>query len=330
MLVLLTKWCGENDMWYMNIIGKNKIIDYFFRKIVSKSIYYKLKKKLNGGGEYYIICRPHPAGFFSDFFYVLGHMIIADDMGLIPYVDMANWPSLYSEEVPINNTSNAWEYYFKQRALNNESKLCQKKYVICEEKYPYELVPYYSTTNLRTEGFPNKRKVTFLNKYIEKYIVINEGLLSDFKCLIDSMKIEDCVGVHIRGTDMNNTKGHNKPKSVEYMIDKINGMKKHRMIKKIFLCTDEENVREKMQKAFGGKIDIVYTEAYRSVDSSDGLHLESKPHTDRNFHRYNLGVEVLRDAYLLSKCYALICGKSNVAYAAIVLNDNKYDWIDCE
>ncbi len=41
---------------------------------------------------------------------------------------------------------------------------------------------------------------------------------------------------------------------------------------------------------------------------------------DRPLHYYNLGVEVLRDVYTLACCDALICGISQVSFAARYVN----------
>ncbi len=98
-------------MNYKKYIGKSKFVDFLFRRAVTASIFLKLKPE---NKKYYTIIHPHPAGFFSDFFYVLGHMVIADKYGLIPVVDMERYPSLYQDDPPYNGISNAWEQFFTQ------------------------------------------------------------------------------------------------------------------------------------------------------------------------------------------------------------------------
>ena len=71
-------------------------------------------------GTLYIIRRlGKDGGFFSNWLYVLGHIRYARKKGYIPFVDMANYPTLYNEEYRINNTNNCWEYYFKQPVKMN-------------------------------------------------------------------------------------------------------------------------------------------------------------------------------------------------------------------
>lgn len=251
-------------------------------------------------------------------------------MKLVPYVDMINYPSLYSEPNDINGTKNSWEYYFEPYNHISGEEVYKDSFCISEEKYPYQWVLHYSTTNLFNEGFPTRKRVAKLNRYIMKYIKIHDELINEFQKDVDSLKITDCVGVHIRGTDMKNTKGHIKPMDVENVIDKLNGLADKHGISRIFLCTDEEYIKNRVFTAFEGKIEVCCLNAYRTTNHTQGLHWETTPNIVRENHKYQLGVEVLKDAYLLSKCKALVCGNSNVAYAAIVFNNNQYEWIACE
>lgn len=169
-----------------------------------------------------------------------------------------------------------------------------------------------------------------LNQIIPRYISIKQDHLVEFNRIKKELDIESCIGVHIRGTDMNNTEGHIKPKSVEEVIFRVASMRKKMNFDKIFLCTDEENIKTKFIKAFDGSVQVVCLDTYRSNGNQEGLHLEKRPNANRINHRYRLGLEVLRDAFLLSHCRSLICGHSNVAYAAIIFNNNRYEWIDCQ
>ena len=59
-----------------------------------------------------MIRRSPGAGMFSNFIYVLNHVNIAKN-NFIPIVDMENFTTIYNERQKINNTYNAWEYYFE-------------------------------------------------------------------------------------------------------------------------------------------------------------------------------------------------------------------------
>lgn len=131
------------------------------------------------------------------------------------------------------------------------------------------------------------------------------------------------VGIHIRGTDMKSTQDHPIPPHVLQFINALDNIQKRERISKIFLCTDEESIVEQIRNKYGNM--VVCTTAYRS-DDGESIH---KGHNGekRQYHHYLMGREVLVDALVLSQCEHLICGHSNVAYAAILFNANKYKTI---
>ena len=82
-----------------------------FEKYVKLEGYYLLHRIK---AKYYIIYREEGgAGFFSNYMCVLGHIVLARKFGYIPVVDMKNYKTLYSEDIPVAGTENAWNYYFQ-------------------------------------------------------------------------------------------------------------------------------------------------------------------------------------------------------------------------
>ena len=63
---------------------------------------------------FYVIRRSPGAGLFSNFIYVLNHLVISEQNGFIPIIDMENFTTIYNEKEKIDNTFNAWEYYFEK------------------------------------------------------------------------------------------------------------------------------------------------------------------------------------------------------------------------
>ena len=101
------------ERYKRSIIGKIKnhtrlLLISAFEKMV------KLKPINEKKEVYYIIRRDgHGAGFFSNYLWVLSHIMYAEDLGMIPVVDMKHYPTLYSENYVVNGTKNAWNYYFE-------------------------------------------------------------------------------------------------------------------------------------------------------------------------------------------------------------------------
>jgi len=287
-----------------------------FRRLVLEEISVNNPFGRRNDQPVYIIRRYGGAGFFSNFLFVLGHIIYAEEHGYVPVVDMKHYTTPYNEKKKINGTRNAWEYYFEQPAGVSLKEVYQKRRIILSNgNMLFDKVPYYS---VKESKFPDYDEVEKLRPYIQKYISVKPELQQEAEAFVKSLR-GSVLGVHIRGTDMNYAPDHPRPPSVEMFaetIDKLEDQYQH-----ILLCTDEQEILEKMKARYGEK--IVFSNAYRSEDSSS-IH-NNVPKTHRALHRYMSGREVMIDMLLLSKCGAIVCGYSNVPYAAILMNGNKYD-----
>ena len=83
-------------------ILKSKDLKYFVKSFGNK----------NPNKRFYVIQRFIGGGMFSNLNYIIHHLKLALDLNCIPIIDMENFPTKYNEKYKINNTKNAWEYYF--------------------------------------------------------------------------------------------------------------------------------------------------------------------------------------------------------------------------
>lgn len=269
---------------------------------------------------YYVIRRWMQAGFFSNFFYVLGHIMYAQKHNWIPVVDMKNYLTLYSEQDKILGTDNAWEYYFENLCdLTLEEIYANHNYILSDGEYKYDYAPSYE---LGRENDFIVSKLTDYNAIVKKYIHIKPNILEDVSDFFSQIECKNLLGVHYRGTDMNNCKGHPKAIPENRYIEKI-ALLYGKTIDGIFICSDEIGIVEYLKENYGK---VYSTNAYRAEgDNKYGLHNERDAGQIRKNHKYMLGKEVLIDTLILSKCNYLLCAPSNVAYAAIVFNNNQYE-----
>ena len=270
--------------------------------------------------RYYIIFRMPPgAGFFSNYMYVLAHIQYAVEHGYKPVIDMENYSTLYNEEGEWRGTKNAWEYYFEQPGMESLDKAYNSKnYIVAEQIYHREYMPY-SEKNDSYEIESGKMDV--ISKTLADYIHLKEDISINLESKWDKVSNGQVVlGVHYRGTDKKvEHENHYLSPDLErffFTIDKC--LSEHPEITTIFLCTDEYSVIELFEKKYSN---VAYNECYRATDgSTTGIHNEIN---NEKGHKYQLGVEVLYDAYMLSKCDYLVYSHSNVINAAIIIcNDN--------
>lgn len=285
--------------------------------------------------KYYIIIRSEGgAGFFSNYMWVLGHVVFARRLGYIPVVDMKNYPTLYSEDITVDGVDNAWNYYFENiGGVSLEEAYASDKYVVGKDKYLTKYAEKYSASIYR---FPTEKMVVYYYPIIERNIRIREDLKREYEQEW-RRKTEGAghiLGVHIRGTDMKNDLGHPMPASVDVYLEQTKQMlSEHSEISKIFLATDENNVRELYEQAFADtRWTLVMNDAFRVWDHGEkrkvGVH-ETVVEHPRERHRYLLGKEVLQDAWFLSKCDYLICGYSNITNTVIMWKNNRFLQLVC-
>lgn len=266
--------------------------------------------------KYYIINGGSKRGFFSNYLYVLGHIMYAAKKRMIPVVDMEHYKTLYNEEALCRGTMNAWEYYFEPMCSLEEAYNSGCAYL--GDDFYSEYIPRYVGG---LAWWPSAGDAAKFSRYIGQYMQVKPEIAG----LVDRIATEKqldagVLGVHIRGTDMKNYPGHPHAPTIAEYVRSIDAFIGNHDVRKILLCTDEADAVRALRQKYGDL--IATTDSYRSTDGTTAVHT-SDAYVREN-HRYLLGLEVLTDALLLSRCDYLISGKSNVPLAAILMNGGNY------
>jgi len=123
---------------------------------------------MNEDKTFYIIRRPEPgAGLFSNFHWVLGHIIYALEKNYIPVVDMKNYKTYFNETALINGTKNAWEYYFKQPTNYNLDEAYKSKNVVVS-KMDFMWDKMSILLKFEDEFFKFEDEIEYFHKFILK------------------------------------------------------------------------------------------------------------------------------------------------------------------
>jgi len=275
---------------------------------------------------FYIIRRDRlGAGFFSNYFWVLGHTVYAVENKMIPVVDMKHYKTFYHEKKKIRGTDNAWNYYFEEPDGVTLKKAYQSRnYKLSEFRY----LENYAQKYCGEYGYPSREAVEYYQPYLRQYFKIHEDLLREFEQKMAQLnwKQKKILGVHYRGTDMKYVQNtdHFRPLSLQNYLEEVKKLMNSSDYTDLFLATDEEYAVNEFCQEFGDKVMLNHT--YRAAEeTSVGIHEQHG--SARKNHQYLLGLEVLEDAFFLSKCQGFVCGLSNVAFASILWNQNKYQEI---
>jgi hypothetical protein len=287
-----------------SIICPNQVHDYFhanypFRLKELSNLKFKSFGDKNPNKFFYVIWRDNiGSGFFANLNSFLSHLEFAKKMNFIPLIDCENFPTIYNTTNPINNSKNSWEYYFHQPS-------------------PYSLEEVYQSKNVFfSSGFEMNIEASIENRSDKKLRSNRQIFLEDVK-LQDNVKQElakydqyfsddiKILGVHIRGKDMNTTQLHPFGPTMEQIFRYTDEMLTKYKIDKIFLACEDLNCFEMFLEKYRDKtffIDVFRLKKYNSFNINP-----------RENHRYLLGLEVLVEAILLSKCSHFLRGSSNIA-----------------
>jgi hypothetical protein len=230
---------------------------------------------------------------------------MADQLGMVPVVDFLNFPTFYNVSSKVNEAKNAWEYYFKPVAQFDLAEVYKSKNVFfCSGNYP----PSFCYSITRVDGlFETYSKYICLQSYVEE--IIKEYQV---KLKFNS----NTLGIHFRGQEQKLAPTHSFPPTEKQMIRYCDMIIEKHQIEKIFIVTEEQSYLDLFIKKYGDK--VVYTNSFRTYN------VNAYKLNPRDKHRYNLGLEVLVDAFLLSKCTGLLCSDSNVSEFARFVNNKKY------
>lgn len=284
-------------------------------------LYFEERGGLYMDQYFYDIYMDYPSkGFFALLCQTLDAIRYGKKFGLVPVVTWSD-RCLYKEEGVVNGSKNPFEYYFEPLSSVSRNEINHAGHVlgyhVCQRALNKET------------PFTVVSKTIIENGCYEEYIESNAQIWREFirlkqpveDYIQDSMKQigfgEHVLGVHVRATDFN--KGYvNHAVAVgqnEYIEAVKCAMKEVPSIEKIFLATDDLGTVNDFMEAFPGKV-MYYNDTFRS-DDGEAVHFSQ---SERENHKYRLGLEVMRDMMTLSKCEGLIGGLSNVCIAAQIVN----------
>ena len=261
----------------------------------------------------YYICEDNgDLGFFAMYRYWAEYLYFADICNYFPVIFAGN-SFAYREEKSIHGTKNPFEYYFLQpsRIELNQVNLSNK--VIYSNLSHRKIVELVFTGKISNYMYTQKYMET-MSEIVKKSFKFNKFT---WKFISDSIEKIDLhnkkiLGVHIRGTDFrgcyNNHPIYVDAQDCFHVIDRLLDNKKYN---KVFVATDDKRILTKFIAKYGNRM-CYYKDVVRSDKNVSVAFRKEK----RKYHKYRLGLEVIRDMYTLALCDGLVAGLSQVAVCA--------------
>ena len=236
-------------------------------------------------------------GFFGDLFMTLNAIYFCRNYNIEYEV---YWDkSLYCQS---RKGLNAWEYFFKSSKISKSLKLTI-------EFYPSVAEIEFSTK------IKDKRKEYF--KLINETLKLNKDTQDHLNIALKNIKenFNNILGVHIRMTDATTGFEGRQKVTLDKYYNEIDSLSLNHNYKKIYLATDSETVLEAFKYKYGEK--LIYNQFIRS-SSDKSIHGHYDEGIDKD--SYIKGLEVIIDAYILSKCMFILKNHSRVSLFSLCLN----------
>lgn len=256
-------------------------------------------------------------GFFAEFLYVLKRLYFASDRGFVPHIEWGN-ACLYYEDDGVDGEHNAFLYYFEP--VSDVVSVEHAAHVIRAEEYHIGSVEasFHSVGYTVTDEYMDA-----LSSMAKRYIRYNKKIMTylqnGYDMLIGNRK---ALAVHFRGTDYRRQyNNHPVFVTIEQEIAKVREILNTKNYEIIFLATDEQEAVDVFRQEFGDKVKL-FEDTWRAEDGDESVAFS---HSNRENHHYLLGLEVLRDQYMLTRCEGLVCGISNLTLAARIMRKAWYD-----
>lgn len=252
-------------------------------------------------------------GLLSQYIYTVNRIIYALDQGYFPIVDFENYHTQYKMNNLINNTSNAWEYFFNQPINIPLCEVYKSKNVIL------------SGQRINKDRF---KDIFDINSNISaKNLILKHANIQEYIWKITNEKQEQLfgnkviLGVFLRGTDYTHLqpKGHNIQPKTDEVIKIVNLFISKYKIDMIFLATEDETIRERFVFEYKDKIVESDKNYIRNYDGKDYIYAYSSSKSP-----YQTSLDYLIKMLLLSKCDYLVTSLASGSRFAIAMNNNNY------
>ena len=249
-------------------------------------------------------------GFAGNIFIILSTLAHVNGYDRL-YVDMETNECVCTERgVILHDTTNSWEYFFDQINIEEGDALnVMNSLVIGNLTYQDRDMYMYPQNfiELKEKFYRNFQLKPYLTTMLDEYYDKN-------------IKGKVTLGVQVRLTDMQH---HHRASPVGSYINKINEILTERPeIEQIFLATDDHLAIEALKANLS--IPVLTHENMFRADAHNNHHdPHARLHDSRPLHRYNLGVECVKEIFTLSKCdYLLKADISSVSIIASILAEN--------
>lgn len=220
-----------------------------------------------------------------------------------------------------NRGENVWDYYFEQPFSHIQYNWFMPKLIDASilANYNDNIIAHHVNGELSSTS-----KRVLANRLVNRYIYLKPAIWKKINKVWNSWNCNDVIGVHIRGRAFAQRHGGCLTSMLDndyfykYYFMKITSLLSQKKSRKVLICSDSQDVIDAAKKEYGRKL-----LTYNACRSKFGeMHHDRVENSGMKFDVYQLGEDVIIEAYLLSFCNVFIHGRSSVSN--FVLANNPY------
>lgn len=294
-------------------------IKYLYYSFARRDI---LQKKISFGDEnkdktIYIVKPDYQdgvEGLLSLLYKQILYIDFAKRKGYVPFVDWKNYKTQYYD-----GENNAWEFFFKQPSEITEAEVYKSQKVYLSG-WTFKTI---NPDNLFESNIFHSKAIRDLSgKMLRENLEFSEDVLRLVDQEAESLQIEKCIGVYIRGTDYVKLKpsGEYVQPSAYQMKCKIREFE-NKYNAPIFLVTEDGDIFDKLKGEFGETIKIVSFDTFiRNYEGKDVLSKSDVLEKDKKMR----GQKYLAKMILLAKCKYFVGSMTQGSKFSYILNNGNY------
>lgn len=246
-------------------------------------------------------------GLLSIFQYVMARIDYAHRHNLIPFVDVDNVKQAAGYSM--------FDNYFKVKNTLTRDEVYHSKHVLFSGWNSKWITPGWGSY-MNCEYNEEKRRL------FDEYIDFTDEVKACCEKVLTTINPNNCLGLYLRGTDYMKMRpyGHPIQPNISDVKNEVSRILNEENLPYIFLVTEDYNIVQQAKDLYGKKVLTIDGDMY--WENYDGGYLRNT--IENNFNLDSANMIYLVKEIVLSKCSALVAGRTSGSSFACALNGGQY------
>ena len=252
------------------------------------------------------------------------HILYALAKGMIPIIDMQNFPNPYLEHDKLGK-ENSWEYFFKQPCGYDLSDVGNGECIYSHHNFIQSVLPLFAYDDPLFEDECFQLWTAIFRNFFSLSDSAAQYIEEEYNRIIKpDMRV---IGVYCRGTDYTKMRpaGHHIQPEVDDVIDKVKSVMPEWNCDYVYITTEERKIVERFENAFPGRVLTVSQMYYDDLDIDYEHQYIASAKFNRGNDAYLKGLEYLSPVMVFSRCNSAVLGLCGGSLAAMYINGGKFE-----